>query len=159
LRTQAARSACSLLVLASLPLFGDMFAVRAGFVVRVDVGDEVAKEDLSRGTAVVRSEGSSAQNKQTSSELAKSYEAWFATGDGPSKPGPMPCGPQAPSENQGCQGTGGGTATAGSSVQAAGLPTLPVVIGPDLAMQLFAREADLQVEQISRRLFRPPRQL
>jgi hypothetical protein len=168
LRSQAARFAYSLFLLAFLPLCGDLFTVRAGFVVEVvPIGDEdVAKENLSRGTAVVRSDGSSETN-QPSSELAKSLEVWLAmlrnsqrdTGNGPSKPGPMPRGPQPPSENQGCQGAGGGTNATGLAVHPAGLPATPVIIGPDLAMRLLAREAHFKMEDLAGRLFRPPRSL
>ena len=172
LRSQAARTALSLLLLVSLPLFSDTFAVRAGFVVEVvpvddKVGEtEITKEDLSRGTAVVWSNASQSHRSSDASELAKRYEAWLAmlrngqpnTGDAPSRPGPMPRGPQPHSENQGCQGTGGG-ATAASAVQVAGLPAAPIIVGPDLAMRLIAREAHLHIEQFSGRLFRPPRQV
>jgi hypothetical protein len=45
----------------------------------------------------------------------------------------------------------------GAAVSAVSLPSIPVVVGPELAMRLFAREADLHIEEIAGRLFRPPR--
>jgi hypothetical protein len=47
----------------------------------------------------------------------------------------------------------------GAGVIAVSLPSVPVVVGPELAIRLFAREADLHIEEIAGRLFRPPREL
>jgi len=45
----------------------------------------------------------------------------------------------------------------GSITLLAGLPSRPTVIGPELAIRLFAQESPLQMEEFAWRFFRPPR--
>lgn len=64
--------------------------------------------------------------------------------------------PSAPYAGQNMGGTASGLG-AGSSTNPAGLPSIPALIGPELAMRLFAQESLLQVQELAWRFFRPPR--
>ncbi|GEM_PF-6530165 len=74
--------------------------------------------------------------------------------DGPWQPMNFPAADSHSGQSMG--GSGAGLGSAGSSPPA-GLPSSQVLVGPELAIRLFAKEAHLQIEQIASRLFRPPR--
>jgi hypothetical protein len=157
----------------ALPVFAALFlpavnlgsCAHAGFVLRVSEAEAVAfGEDASRvgkfDITPNRCHSVSTQTEQP--EPTSPRYVWIYCRESlPFNTGPLPFSPPkrrpaAPNLHQGA----GGSPThlqSGSSVFAAGLPYVPMLVGSELAMRLFAREARLHVEEHAGRLFRPPR--
>jgi hypothetical protein len=75
----------------------------------------------------------------------------------PQNQAPLPRENCPPADSYG-HGMGGSAGSgSGGSSHPAGLPSTPVVTGPELAMRVFAREHSFQVEDFAWRFFRPPR--
>ncbi len=172
--SQAIRSAFCLAILVAVPVVSDQFAARAEFVIDAKAQESdnvvaaVRTQDLEPGVVVYSHSSVSPQNDSSSdkasiAKLMKSLDDLLAavknrTSSGGNEP-PLP-GPerrQPPSNSDACGSTGGGTTDHGSSVQVVGLASVPVLIGPELATRLLAREGDFLGEELARPLFRPPR--
>jgi hypothetical protein len=70
----------------------------------------------------------------------------------------IPSQPKVPAQNlEGTYGAGSQTSNASSIGQLTGLPSSLDLCGPDLITRLQARETTFPFEELSRRLFRPPR--
>jgi len=165
-----------ILILLALPIVHSGWSVRAGFV--VDVGDSVAvvASEQSSEQAVIVAESSCHSGASFSDSLRRTPPASSSTQnirspfefpvhsqsqvpfDG-GRPSPFAPPQKAPVDFNTGHGMGGSQTNqgVGAGVIAVSLPSVPVMIGPELAMRLFAREAGLHIEKIAGRLFRPPR--
>jgi len=171
--SRARRFVLPILVLLALPIANSDWSARAGFV--VDVGSSAPSEQSSEQAVVVAETPSCASGASLSDTLRRTPPASPSTQnvrppfesphhsqsqvpfDG-GRPSPFAPPQKVPVDFTG-NGMGGSQTNQGIGAAAAAvtLPSVPVVVGPELAMHLFAREADIHIEEIAGRLFRPPR--
>lgn len=177
IRSCRIRYVLTLFVLLVLPVVNSGWSVSAGFV--VDVSDStpviasgqtsdqgvVVTESASCGSGASFSDtlrriapnSSSTQNVRPPVEFPVRSDSQVPFDGG--SPSPF-APPQKPPVNYHSSHGMGGSQThqgAAAAVSAVTLPSVPVVVGPELAMRLFAREADIHIEELAGRLFRPPR--
>jgi hypothetical protein len=151
-----------ILFLLGIPFFGlDSASARAGFVIRSGVedskdirGEESTRQDNRSSTPTSSRESSpvSAPQEVASSRVfSRGGFAFPHAIPGPSQP-KVP-----PSDVDGHHGAGGSANGGSGVVHPAGLPCVVGLVGPDLITGLLARETTFPFEQLSSRLFRPPR--
>jgi hypothetical protein len=155
------RYGLALALLAAPPILGVGQTVRAGFILDVTScaevvpvrGQNLDESKCSDVAVTKRSESSTRQNEPVRTQQS------VPSGGGGERPAPFGPTKQVPHDSAAHQSMGGTSNNlgAGSGVCAANLPSLPVIIGPDLAMRFFARQGQLRIEEHACRFFRPPR--
>jgi hypothetical protein len=155
------RYCLALALFAAPPILGVGQTVRAGFVLDVTGCAEVVPVrgqkidvDESKCSDIAVTKRSETSPRDT--VPVHSQQAPPGGGDRPAPFGPKKDTPRDSNAHQSMGGTSNNLG-AGAGVYAASLLSVPVIIGPDLAMRFFAREGRLRLEEHAWRFFRPPR--